>query len=198
MKTTISLYAGSRFAMVRNPASVTMPPSVLLHKLRGAADPSEQANLAGDLYGAIRDELGSDFAVSTVLETNAEGDSPEIALLWAILAQTLEDLYLVTRKFIPRDGVSDLRTARQHINLAPLWYCKFLGLDPDYVRYQIRKAGFMPEVAFREAHRNRSTRWNLVEKVKAARASWEASHVPTHSGSKTEIEFLLNQYATEA
>lgn len=185
MPISITRYAGTNFARISNPDLDLIPPQVVLLKLKGAADVNQDRHPQN--LGAVIQASSSKHV--TPIQRNPE--SPEINLLWAILEQTLEDLALISREHINADTVYAIKSARLHIKIGSLWYCRFLGLEPDYVRRVITDCGYLPPITWRIASKVRVDRWNLDDVIRQARRRSYANRGEYAFGSKHNIERLI-------
>lgn len=104
-----------------------------------------------------------------------DGDVPEQRLLMAVLERFITDLALCGDTYMTKEGFFLLREARIDLNFAPLWYLKFLGLQPEYVRHQLEINGYVPPIRWRRVERSRVKHFGLQERIaKLERSNWHA------------------------
>jgi len=102
-------------------------------------------------------------------------DSPEQRLLIAVLQRYILDLALCGDDYMTKEGYFILRQARLDYKFAPLWFLRFLDLEPDYFRHQIEKNGYMPPIKWRTVSEERIENFGITNQVeKLQRSNWIA------------------------
>lgn len=169
----ITRVVGAKYARLNKPALLMIPPSALVHLLKGATGGSPDG-LPHGLYRDVSNGengvtissvamFGGEFSTSP-FAGNGER-SPEYDLCWAILEQLINDLSLSGRRFIHAPEIPTLLEAIEHVENGSLWFCDVIDLDPDYVRRKLRAFGYLPTIKVRKVNRRRSARWNLADFV---------------------------------
>lgn len=186
MAISITRYSGTNYARVSNAVVDLVPPSVVMLRLKRAAQGEERSSATP--WEASRAVQG----LSTAPEENRE-ETPEASLLWAVLAQVLDDLALISREHLNADQLYSIRSARLHANIGALWYCKFLGIEPEEVRRILSECGYLPPITWRIVSKERVERWGLRKAIRESRRVANVTRREDAIGSIPNIERLLSK-----